>query len=373
MSAQDPESQHRLKIAFILSGLHSVNRGAEVAFEAVASRLSRSEAFDVTLFGMGHPKPDDPYRFVHVSGVRRNWFRRIPSLPVMRDETSWEELIFSAALFAKYRPNDFDAVISCSYPFINWLISARAAGDRSPRHLFVTQNGDWPVRSNQREFKYFHCDGIICTNPDYYECHRERWKSVLIPNGVEPDRFRPGPGERSRFGIPPGAPIVLMVSAFIPSKRLVEGIRVVAQLDDAHLIVAGAGPLRSQIMAAGRQLLQDRFHLLELPREEMPALYQTADVLLHMSIDEPSANAYIEAMATGLPVVTHDRPVTRWTFQDVAYLVDTTNSEQVTAALRQAIGENEPKLVNERRQRAVDVFAWDSIALKYADFIRDTV
>ena len=119
--------------------------------------------------------------------------------------------------------------------------------------------------------------------------------------------------------------------------------------------------------------LQDRFHLLELPREEMPALYQTADVLLHMSIDEPSANAYIEAMATGLPVVTHDRPVTRWTFQDVAYLVDTTNSEQVTAALRQAIGENEPKLVNERRQRAVDVFAWDSIALKYADFIRDTV
>ena len=106
MSAQDPESQHRLKIAFILSGLHSVNRGAEVAFEAVASRLSRSEAFDVTLFGMGHPKPDDPYRFVHVSGVRRNWFRRIPSLPVMRDETSWEELIFSAALFAKYRPNE---------------------------------------------------------------------------------------------------------------------------------------------------------------------------------------------------------------------------------------------------------------------------
>ena len=38
----------------------------------------------------------------------------------------------------------------------------------------------------------------------------------------------------------------------------------------------------------------------------MPGLYRSAEVLLHMSVDEPFGNIYVEALASGLPVVTHD-------------------------------------------------------------------
>ena len=39
------------RVLFCLPGLHRVNRGAEVAFESIASELAREAAFEVTLLG----------------------------------------------------------------------------------------------------------------------------------------------------------------------------------------------------------------------------------------------------------------------------------------------------------------------------------
>ena len=113
-----------------------------------------------------------------------------------------------------------------------------------PQHVFVTENGDWPAYANQSEYRFFSCDGLVCTNPDFYERNRVRWRSKLIPNGVDCSRFSPGPGERGAFGLPKDRLVVLMVSALIPSKFIDVGIEAVSQIPDAHLVVAGTGPLR---------------------------------------------------------------------------------------------------------------------------------
>jgi len=99
---------------------------------------------------------------------------------------------------------------------------------------------------------------------------------------------------------------VLMVSALIPSKRVAAGIEAVSRIPDAHLVGAGNGPLRASIEDTAARMLPGRFMLLSVPSADMPELYRSADVFLHLSKGESFGNVYLEAIASGLPVVGHD-------------------------------------------------------------------
>lgn len=361
----------RPRVLFALAGFHCVNRGAEVALESVAGEMARQGLADVTLIGAGEARAGDAYRFIHAGRVARERFERWPRIPVLRSEYAWEEATFAPRLWGAYDPGAYDATITCGFPFTNWVLRAKGRRGR-PAHIYVTQNGDWPCRRQGSEYRWFSCDGLVCTNPDYFEANRAAWPSALIPNGVDPARFHPGQGEAGALGIRVRAPRAIMVSALIDSKRVLDGIRAVARTPDLGLVVAGDGPLRDQVESLGRELLGERFQRVALPRERMPEFYRSASVFLHMSTDEPSANSYIEALATGLPIVTHDRAVTRWTFDGLASLVDSNDLDAVANALRGAVSggwhgrDARLDLVSRR-------YAWSRIARDYAQFVASVV
>lgn len=355
-----------LRILFALPGLHRVNRGAEVAFESVAAGLARRGDSEVTLIGSGVERRGEAYRFIHAACTPRERFERWPRLPVLRAEYQYEEATFAPRLWRAVRPGAYDVTVACSYPFTNWVLRARGGG---ARHVYVTQNGDWPAVERRREYRFFSCDGLVCTNPEYYERNRGRWPSALIPNGVDPAVYSPGTARRARFGLPEGVPIALMVSALIPSKRVLEAIPCVARVPGLHLVVAGDGPLRGAVESQAGRVLPGRFHCLSVERTMMPDLYRCADVFLHMSIEEPSANAYIEALASGVPVVTHDRAVTRWTFENSAVLVDTQKPDDVEAGLREALSAERERAAAGMRELVARRFTWSAIAAQYRDFL----
>lgn len=361
----------RPRVLFALAGFHCVDRGAEVALESVAGEMALQGLADVTLIGAGQARPGDAYHFVHAGRVPRERFERWPRIPVLRSEYAWEEATFAPRLWAAYDPGAYDATITCGYPFTNWVLRAKGAR-RRPAHIYVTQNGDWPCRRQGSEYRWFSCEGLVCTNPEYYDANRATWTSVLIPNGVDPGRFHPGQVDAAALGIRVPGPRVVMVSALIDSKRVEDGIRAVAQTSDLSLVVAGDGPLRDRVESLGRELLGERFQRVTLPRQRMPDFYRSAHAFLHMSKDEPSANSYIEALATGLPIVTHDRAVTRWTFDSRASLVNSDNLSAVAAALRGAVADG----ANGRDARLELVarrYAWSSIARDYARFVSSVV
>lgn len=369
-------SGRRLRVLFALAGAHRVSRGAEVAFESVADGLARRPDFEVTMIGSGPHRTDRRYNYWRAGCAPRERFVSWPRVPVFRDHYVYEELTFVPRLWRLYDPGMFDLTVACSYPFCNWVLRTkrslpgrRGRAGRRPAHVYVTQNGDWPCQARNREFRYFACDGLVCTNPEYHEANRDRWPSALIPNGVDPRRFRPGAGDRSALGLPEGVPLALMVSALIPSKRVLEGIEAVARTDGLHLVVLGDGELAEKARALGRERLGGRFHLRTMPYEQMPEAYRCADVFLHMSQVEPSANAYMEALATGLPIVTHDRVVTRWTLEDQALLVDTDDMGAVAEALTAAMALRTPELVRSRRALVERRYAWSAIADSYATFL----
>lgn len=346
-----------------LAGLHRVDRGAEVAFIEIARHLAWS-GHHVTLFGSGHQRAEEPYRFVHVPAVPRERFERWPSIPAFRSETGWEEATFAPMLLSKYRPADFDIAATCAYPFTHWSLRRPVLGGSRPKVVFITQNGDWPAQSNDSEFRFFGCDGLVCTNPDYFERNRSRFRSALIPNGVDLERFSPGPGSRENFGFPSG-PIILMVSALIPSKNVAEGIIAASGIPGATLVVAGDGPLRDDIQHLADQLMPGRFRRLTVSAEQMPALYRSADAFMHLSVDESFGNVFVEAMASGLPIIAYDTPRTRWIIGDAAFFPLSRDKEALAVKIGEALSAQSS---NEHVRARAKAFSWPSVASKYERF-----
>lgn len=353
-----------MRILFALPGFHRYERGAEIALMSVATELA-DKGDTVTLIGGGGARPGTPYRYIQAPALPRERFEAFPSLPALRDNTAYEEATFAFSLAGRYRPSDYDLTVTCAYPFTNWMLRRPVLG-RKPRHVFVTQNGDWAPYSNTSEYRLFGCDGLVCINPDYFERNRDRWNCALIPNGMDPARFSPGPGAREAFGLPAEKPVVLMVSALIASKRVDVGIRAVAQMPGVHLVDAGDGPMRDDIDRLANDVMPGRFTRVSVKAEQMPTLYRSADAFLHLSKDESFGNVYVEAMACGLPIVAHDWPRTRWIVGDDEFLADSDDQSALITAIRRALDAGE-KGRDARLERAKR-FTWASIATQYRDF-----
>jgi glycosyltransferase involved in cell wall biosynthesis len=354
-----------MKIAFALPGLHRIDRGAEIAFMSIADELAL-RGHDVTLFGSGEVRPGKAYRFVHVGCIRRENFERWPKLPMFRDETAYEELTFAAALLTKFLPGNYDIVGGCSYPFLNWLLRRPVLSGPRPRYVFVTQNGDHPATAGNSEYKFFGCDGIVCINPDFLARNKDHWNAVLIPNGVKSSVFKNSVGDRKGLGLPENKKIALMVSALIASKRVDKAIEAVARIEDLHLVVAGDGPEREKIALLAAQLLPGRFTRVTLAPGDMPRLYHSADVFLHMSQAEAFGNVFVEALACGRPVVAHDIPRHRWVVGDTGFFADTESVDATASALHLALASGSGE--RQKRINWVDRYDWKLVADQYETF-----
>jgi glycosyltransferase involved in cell wall biosynthesis len=354
-----------MRLLFALPGFHRFDRGAEVAMLAIAEHCARA-GDAVTVMGSGGQRPDTPYVFRHVPAIDRKWFERMPSVPLLRGDTAYEEASFAPGLARSFRPDAFDATITCSYPFTNWLLRRPRLGGKRPAHVFVTQNGDWPAITRTSEYRWFGCEGLVCTNPDFYERNKDRWPSALIPNGIDLERFSPGTEERARLGLPEGRPIVLMVSALIASKRVADGIRAMAAVPEAHLVVAGDGALRGEVDALAATLLPGRFTRLMITPADMPALYRSANAFLHLSLLESFGNVFVEAMACGLPIIGHDTPRLRWIVGDDDPLVDTRWIPAVSQAIAATLAVTSGRVDGYAR---AERFGWDQVGAAYRTFI----
>lgn len=103
-------------------------------------------------------------------------------------------------------------------------------------------------------------------------------------------------------------PLVLSVGALTPNKGHEVVIRAMTRLEQAQLWIAGEGPERARLAALIDSLgLGGRVRLLgNRPHAELPTLHAAASVFALASASEGLANVWVEALASGTPVVTTD-------------------------------------------------------------------
>jgi glycosyltransferase involved in cell wall biosynthesis len=123
--------------------------------------------------------------------------------------------------------------------------------------------------------------------------------------GVDPDRFRPIDRAAARAAWRVAGPLVVSVGALISRKGHDIVIDAIAALPETTLLIAGEGPERARLEAQiARLRLSDRVRLAgSVAHEALPALLGAADVMALASSSEGLANAWVEALACGTPVV----------------------------------------------------------------------
>ena len=127
-----------------------------------------------------------------------------------------------------------------------------------------------------------------------------------IHNGVDVNRFRPPtPGERKelrhRFGF--SGLIAVMPARFALEKNQLAAILAARNIPGLTLALAGSGPLERAIRSATGWLRAKNVVFLGHVKE-MPELYRAADLLFSPTFGENQSLVVLEAMASGLPVLT---------------------------------------------------------------------
>jgi glycosyltransferase involved in cell wall biosynthesis len=114
----------------------------------------------------------------------------------------------------------------------------------------------------------------------------------------------------SQFGfeLPVGAPLLATVGALIPRKGQSLVIRALTQVPEARLLLVGKGPDEADLRGlAAREGVAERIHFLgSLDHTLLPVVLSAADAMVLPSASEGLANAWVEALACGCPLVISD-------------------------------------------------------------------
>lgn len=187
-----------------------------------------------------------------------------------------------------------------------------------------------------------------------------RWPVRVIPNGIETHRYGDGAGTvaeaRATLGIPVDRRYLVCVARFHPVKDhrtlIAAFARVSASRPDVDLLLAGDGALRADLEQQVRDAgLTERVRFLGV-RRDVPTVLRAADVFVLASVSEGASITVLEAMATGLPIVTTrvgGNPELVREGQD-GLLVPRGNSEALAVALGQVL--DDPALVRRLGQSA---------------------
>ncbi|UNU42222.1 glycosyltransferase family 4 protein [Sphingopyxis sp. YF1] len=134
-------------------------------------------------------------------------------------------------------------------------------------------------------------------------------KIAVHYTGIDTARFHPGDRAAARAALGmDDTPAILTVGALIPRKGQALVIEALAALPGVHYWLAGAGEAERDYRALAARLgLADRVHLLgPVANADLPQLYRAADAVVMPSVSEGLANAWVEALACGTPIVISD-------------------------------------------------------------------
>ena len=244
----------------------------------------------------------------------------------------WRDFAFARAACAELRRRRFDLVqsherIACCDVYragdgvhAQWLAEraraqgpmARLASRLSPHHRYV-------LAAERALFASPRLRAVICNSEMVRGEIASRFGTdpetlILIRNAVDADRFHPGlkaemgDAVREQLGIPRGAQLVVHVGSGFERKGVRFLLEAVARAaTKPWAIVAGRDKRAARYAALARRLgIADRVRFVGSVSDVRPYL-AAGDAFVLATLYDPQPNAALEAMASGLAVITTPR------------------------------------------------------------------
>jgi len=222
-------------------------------------------------------------------------------------------VLTDAIAFARrMRAEKADAVILTSFKKV-FLAGLGARLAKVPRVILrVVLETDSPTRRPQYIFALRRFVDAVVFNADVMRAaflaaapKLDPARLVTIYDGVRaPVARQPHGTLRHELGIPLDAPVMGAVARLVSQKRFDRLVDAMARMpDDVHCIIAGEGPQHDRLVAAARDAgVHTRLHLLGF-RTDIGDVLDALDLFVVCSDHEGMANAMLEAMAFGIPIV----------------------------------------------------------------------
>jgi UDP-glucose:(heptosyl)LPS alpha-1,3-glucosyltransferase len=232
----------------------------------------------------------------------------------------------------------------------NFKILHRIAMYFNPHHGYL-------LRAERRMFESPRLRAVICNSrmvrDDILRHFKiDEGKLHIIYNGVDLQDFSPVlAGQmrdvvRRKLGIPENALAILYVGSGFERKGVAVLLRALARASDKnHLIVVGRDKNEARYRKLAVELgVMMRVHFTGAQGDPR-SFYAAADVFAMASLYEPFSNATIEALATGLPVVTSSKSGAAEIIENgrTGYVCDALDIDGFAAAFR-AFADREKRL-----------------------------
>ena len=140
------------------------------------------------------------------------------------------------------------------------------------------------------------------------------------------------------------------------------------------LIIAGAKGWKSEPIMAKINTTPGVEYLGYVDEKDKRMLYGLADLFIYPSLYEGFGFPVLEAMASGIPVVTSNRSSLPEVAGDAAHLVNPYNVNEMARAMGQLLEDNKLReLFIKRGRNKAKEFRWDKTAQEFLALLRDSV
>jgi len=240
----------------------------------------------------------------------------------------WRDWSFARAVCAAVKAHSFDLVqsherISCCDVYRagdgvhrQWLANRKRGAGIWERIALTLNPYHWyTLAAEKRLFQSPRLRAVICNSNMVKEEVRRHFgldeaRLRVIYSGVDLAAFHPRLREtwrarkRAELGIAEASMVFLFVGSGFRRKGLPQLLRALSGARDAHLVVVGADKDLPRLRRAAEQAkLAGRVHFTG-GQEDVRPWYGMADCFVLPTLYDPFPNAALEAMASGLPLIT---------------------------------------------------------------------
>jgi len=202
-----------------------------------------------------------------------------------------------------------------------------------------------------------------------------RTQVVVIPNGVDTCRFRPGKACAT------ARTTILCVGRLIPGKGLAILLDAFDQLyrdcSSLRLDIVGDGPEKTALVQKADELGLSHVIVFHGEIGSVETLFGTAGLLVQPSLSEGMSNVMLEAMAAGLPVIVTRTGAAPDVIQDGVngILVDAGSADQIRDAVKTIISDEAlaRRLGASARRTIEENYSIKIVAEKYMELYRGLV
>jgi glycosyltransferase involved in cell wall biosynthesis len=189
----------------------------------------------------------------------------------------------------------------------------------------------------------------------------------IIPNGIDLDKFHPVANKELS-----GELKLLTVGRLSVTKRfemLVEAVEILnKQGKNVRLTISGGGDLFDELKTIVEQKkLAGIINLTcRIETDKMPDVYGAHDMFVSASMQEGMSNAMLEAMASGLPIITTKCEGVEELISDNGIVVGTDSAESLAGAIiKLADNRQQYKTMCAAARSRAGNFGWDKVAQGY--------